>query len=579
VKRAVVKERARVKPAMPVAAPPRAKLAGMPVWQLWLAPAAALALAIWAYSPALTGEFVFDDLHLPFMQQGATVIPLRQWLGLRPLVMFTYWLNLHQGGLDPFAYHAVNLVFHLIASSLLFFVLRRLLQWNSFAEPQRTTVSALCTAVFLLHPMQTEAVSYVAQRGESMGAMFFFAAWCLFLYRKRPAISWPVAAGVLVLYGAAVATKEHTVSLPAVLLLTDYFFGSDTPGITGIRRNWRLYVPIAAGAVVGSMLVARVISRDTASIGFNLKEFTWYQYLFTQWRVFFVYLGLFLFPVWQTVDYDFAVSRTPLDHGAIWALFAILLLSTAAFLFRKLYPLAAFGFLLFVVMLLPTSSVIPIKDVIADRRLYLPMTGLLFVLAELLRRFRYNRALGGVLILVLAAGTFARNQVWASSLKIWEDAAAKAPNKQRVQFGLAVAEFRAGRCHQAVEHYRRAAEIEKPEYTLLMNWSLAYDCDHQPEQAIATMRESLSQNPSAPSWASLALLYARQAKVPEAMDALMKAQVLDPTYASTYFYRAKILQAMNQFPEAILNLKTVLQIDPTNGAARQMMEQLQGQAR
>jgi tetratricopeptide (TPR) repeat protein len=549
-----------------------------PVALLALA-AAAFVLAVWAYWPALSGEFVFDDLHLPFMQPGAAGIPLAQWLGLRPLVMFTYWANLHISGPDPFLFHSVNLIFHFAATVLFFFVAKKILELAKFLEPHRTSVAALCAAVFLLHPMQTEAVSYVAQRGESMGAMFFFAAWCVFLYRPHVEISWPTAAGVLALYGAAVATKEHTISLPAVLLLTDYFFHPESAGWVGIKRNWRLYLPIAAGGLIGSLAVARYISRDTTSIGFQLKEFTWYQYLFTEWRVFFLYLAEFILPIWQTVDHDFSISHSPVEHGALFALLGILALVALAIAGRKKYPLASFGFLLFAIMLLPTSSVIPIKDVAADRRFYLPMTGLLFVCAELLRQFRHTMALTAVLLVVLAGSTWSRNQVWASSLNLWEDAAEKSPGKQRVQFGLAVATFRAGRCHEAVEHYRKAAEIEKPDYTLLMNWALAYECDHQPDQAIATLRESLRQKPSAQAWASMGVLYARQGKVTEALDALMKGQVLDPTYTITYYYRARIYQAMDRIPDAIQNLNVVLGVDPGNVAARQMMDQLKGQAR
>ncbi len=332
------------------------------------------------------------------------------------------------------------------------------------------------------------------------------------------------------------------------------------------------------GGLVGAALVLRIIGRDQTSIGFNLKEFTWYQYLYTEWRVIFVYLGLFLLPLWQTIDYDFAISRTPLDHGALLYLAAILALIATALYFRKRFPLACFGFLLFLLILLPTSSVIPIRDVVADRRLYLPMTGLLLVCADLLRSFRYNRVLTIILMVVLAAGTFARNHVWASSLAIWRDAAEKSPNKQRVQFGLAVAEFRAGHCHEAVEHYRRSAELEKPDYTLLMNWSLAYDCDHQPDRALAVMQESIREKPTAQAWASLGYLYARQGKVDEALSALAKAQVIDAAYATTYLYRAKILVAMDRVPDAIKELKFLLTFDPSNENGRAALQQLQGQA-
>src|SRR5262245_3359761 len=98
------------------------------------------------------------------------------------------------------------------------------------------------------------------------------------------------------------ATKENTVTLPALLLLTDYFLN---PGFSfeGIRRNWRLYAPMAVGGAIGAIQVFRILS-FADSAGFQMHDLRWYEYLFTQFRVFFVYLRLFLFPSGQTIDYD-----------------------------------------------------------------------------------------------------------------------------------------------------------------------------------------------------------------------------------------------------------------------------------
>ena len=209
-------------------------------------------------------------------------------------------------------------------------------------------------------------MAYIASRSEVLTGVFFLGAFAAFLYRGSQAISWPAAIGVLVLFGAAMATKEHAVVLPALLLLTDYFWN---PGFSfeGIRRNWRLYAPMAAGAAVGAIGVFRILSQSD-SAGFNMKGLSWYEYLFTQFRAFFVYLRLFLFPAGQTADYDFPISHSLLDHGAVFGLVGILALLGAAWYFRRRYPLACYGFLAFAVILAPTSSVIPLKDPVAEHR-------------------------------------------------------------------------------------------------------------------------------------------------------------------------------------------------------------------
>jgi tetratricopeptide (TPR) repeat protein len=543
--------------------------------------AAVFLIAYIVYGPSLSGEFVFDDLHLPFFDHNAMAWPLKVWWGVRPLLMTTYWANLHLSGLAPFSYHALNVFLHACATILLFLAVRRILDLAKVDHWKATPLAAFAAGVFLLHPIQTEAVSYVAQRGEELGAVFYFAAFCAFLYRGTGAVTWARTVTVVALFGLAVITKEHTVTLPALLLLTDYFWN---PGFTldGIKRNWRLYLVIAAGFVAGVAFVWRYVSRDTVSVGFQLPDFTAPQYLFTEFRVFFAYLGLFVWPLWQTIDYDFSVSHTILEHGAIIALALILLLVAAAFRYRRAYPLAAYGFIVFLVLLLPTSSIIPIKDPIADRRLYLPMIGLLFIVLEVLRRWDVKRntliAVCAAICLLLGAGSYRRNEQWSSSLALWADAAEKAPEKQRVQFGLAVAQFFKGQCRESIEHYQKAISLGKPDFQFWMNLGMAYDCDHQPGKALEALKKANEIRPMAQTWASMALVEARQGQMQEPLDALDQAEHLDPSYAMTYVYRGGIMQAIGRLQDAAIQYRRALALDPGNVTAQRALASLSSAA-
>src|SRR5260370_17577880 len=115
-----------------------------------------------------------------------------------------------------------------------------------------------------------------------MSVLLCLSALAMFLYRKSAAITVPVVIAVLVLFALASLTKEHTAVLPILLLLTDYYWN---PGfsVVGIRRNWRLYIPIAVVGALAIALVARVLSAATTA-GFGVREFTWYQYFFTACR-------------------------------------------------------------------------------------------------------------------------------------------------------------------------------------------------------------------------------------------------------------------------------------------------------
>jgi tetratricopeptide (TPR) repeat protein len=548
-----VKAKKRAKPVAPAPQP------ASRWWIYALAGAAALFLAFQVYAPALNGPFVFDDTLLPYHIPNFSN-DLRAWVsGVRPLLMFSYWVN-YQLSPEPFSFHVFNVLFHVLNAFLVFFIVRKLLE-----PPLRNLLAGFAAAVFLLHPVQTESVAYVAGRSESLSVLFFFAAFAVFLYRRSPAASWKVAAAVLALSGAAVLTKEHTLVLPALLLLTDYYWN---PGfsLAGIRRNWRIYIPMAAGALAGLAFVVRILARAT-SAGFAVKDLTWYQYFFTECRAFFVYLRLLVFPAGQNVDYDFPISRGILDHGAIFGLAAILLLAGAALYFRRRYPLASYGFLVYMLLMAPTSSFVPIKDPIAERRLYLPMIGMLLVAVALLQRVRLDRrklaaGLCGIAAL-LAVLTWRRSQLWASDIAIWEDTARKSPGKARVHFQLAHTYYAGGRFQDALAQYAETARLQPPNYDLLVDWGLAYDDAGQPDEAIAKLKQAAAIEPTAHVYTQIARVYARRSLWPEALEALARAEKLDPNYATTYYYRGGVRAKTNDFAGAVADYQRALALDPS----------------
>jgi len=159
-------------------------------------------------------------------------------------------------------------------------------------------------------------------------------------------------------------------------------------------------------------------------IGFHMEGLTWYQYFFTECRAVFAYAGMFLLPLGLNVDHDFPISHSVFEHGAIFALAAAALLLIAAIVLRRRYPLAAYGYLVFLVLLAPTSSFIPIHDVFVERRLYLPFIGLILMVLEPLRRLTMRpRVLAMILTgLCLTSSylTWQRAHVWGSVENLWQ---------------------------------------------------------------------------------------------------------------------------------------------------------------
>ncbi len=547
-------------------------------WRMWVALGAALVAVFWAYSPALNAPFLFDDSTLPGFHE-----PLRAWVsGVRPALMFTYWLNAQLSGEYSFSFHVVNVVFHFVTSGLVYLIAVRLLEWSGTEPVRSRLLGAFAGIVYLLHPLQSETVAYVSGRSEGQSVLFAFLAFTLFLYRRQRAVSWKLVAVLFGLFGIALLSKEQVIVLPGLLLLADYWWN---PGFSfrGIKNNWRLYLPLAAGAALAVAFFWRILV-TSQSAGFHLKDVTWYQYFFTQCRALFVYIGLFLAPFHLTADWDFPVSRTLFDRGAIFGLAALLALAVLAWVYRKRFPLASFGYFAYLLLMSPTSSILPIQDAVAERRAYFSMLGLLLIVLEFARRLKVERRVivaaclfAGV---VSAAVTYSRAQVWSGPISLWEDTVVKSPAKPRAHFQLGFAYFERGEYGRAVEQFGQTGKVDPvTRYNLLIDWALSLDALGRTNEALAKLREAASVDRTAHVYSQIGMIYARHSEWPKAMQALAEAENIDPNYFATYLYRGKIHLKLNQPELAVADYSRALSLNPQSAEALQELKLAQSAAR
>jgi tetratricopeptide (TPR) repeat protein len=560
---------------------PIAEKAGLPWWVWPLSFLALLILGFEVYGPALNGEFLFDDHYLPFLMPELQSAPLRAWLGVRPLLMLTYWLNYQNSGLEPSAYHAVGIALHCFNAALIWFIVRRFLAVVGEIGFRREILAAFAGGLFLLHPAQTESVAYVTSRSETLSVFFFLLAYAAFLFRREVKLSIGRMIAVLVLFAAACSVKEHTTVLPVFLLLTDYWF--TTPfQFEGIRRNLLLYATVALAGAVGLTFVWQVLKSAT-SAGFKLQDLAWYQYLFTQFRVIWRYILLFLFPTEQNGDYFLPVSHTIFENGAVLGLIALIAVSVIAWRYRRPYPLASFGWFGFLVLLAPTSSIVPIQDVMVERRLYLPFVCLLLITVDIVRRWRPTPALLatalGVVLVLSAAASHNRNKVWQTSLGFWEDVVRKSPVNSRARFQLAFSEWQSGNCAGAVNNYEAASKLTKPDERLFIDWALALECLNQTEEAVAKLREAYAIAPTALVQAQIGMIYGKKGRIEKAMEALDQAERLDPNFDMTYVYKGNLEAARGNYPAAIALYNRALAINPANDTAQKALAIAQQQQR
>jgi pentatricopeptide repeat protein len=503
--------------------------------------------AFQVYRPALHGPFVFDDFGLPFYNPSFRTEQWSAWItGVRPLLMFSYWLNFLASGRDTFPYHVTNVLLHLANSAAVYLVARRVLTGGVPDRGRREILSAFAAALFLLHPIQTESVAWVAGRSECLGALFFLYALVAFLYRPAGEIGWRRSASLLALFGCAVAAKEHTATLPFMLLMTEIWWTGEHR-VAVIRRNWRLYVPMVCMGVIAGTVVWRVVG-SSASAGFGGAGagISWSSYALTQCRVIFIYLRLFLLPVGQNIDYDIPWSPTQFEFGTFAAFAGILTLTALAWRLRRRFAVGSYGFLVFLLLLAPTSSFIPLKDPIAEHRIYLPMLGLALVACEFLNHLVRERksvvAVAGVLIIGSSVIAYQRNRLWGSEAALWLDTVAKSPNKLRAYGHLVHGLVREGRCREALQLLDDLSRRKTIDSGLLVHWAFAYECVVDHERAIDKLEQAAAQSPNVITYLNIARNQLALSRDQDAIQTLNHALELDPNSQSVRFMLGKIYE-------------------------------------
>ena len=504
----------------------------------------AFVVACILYGPATGGPFVFDDIGLPFYQTTFRNESLAAWLsGVRPLLMLSYWANFQISARDPWSYHAANILLHACNSYLVFVLFSRILslqrpeiRWSRF-------LAAAGAAVFLVHPLQTESVAYIAGRSELLCGLFTLAALTVFLgYPATEAISRKRAAAVIVLYACAVLSKEQAAVLPVLFLLFDRYLRRESFADT-LRKGLPLYAPMAIAGSMALLGVAVVLS-GSRTAGFNVPGLHWYEYLFTQFRVWMMYLWLAVFPLGQNADYDLAVSRTLWDNGAAIAAIALGGVAFYAVRARRRLPLLFCGFVLFAALLAPTSSVIPLQDLAAERRMYLPIAGLILAGLQLLTRMRLTPskvAAIGMVLLCYSGLTYARAGVWASDIALWTDVTRAAPLKVRGHTQLTYAYMRVGRCRDAIRSSLRAPALVREDPLFMATIGQAYACERRWPEAADSLERAVLLEPSAGRMLALAAVY-RESNRPEDADATEQQAFKFPPKSS---YDVAMLRAFN----------------------------------
>lgn len=435
-----------------------------------------LTIAVFSiYSNTFRGPFHFDDyirivdnedVHITGFT-GENVIRL---LFLeRPVAMMSFALNYYFGGLDVFGYHLVNMAVHIL-TAFGFFLLLDLTLSVSFGWPEdkRFLASLLASLIWVTNPIHIQAVTYIVQRMASMAAMFFVYSVLFYAKGRLSKGGRRVAYFMLFALFAALAfgTKANTFILPLIIML--YELCIIRKGDLKVIKEKPFYLAILALTAVFVLTLVTLYPEEFKSylspylgMSYVIKE-----RLFTQARVFFLYLSIFFIPLPSrlSIEPDPGLSRMLFDPPTtVFAVTGVVIIAAYAVLSFKKRPFRSFFLLWFLGGLAIESFHVGLK-VMYEYRMYLPSIGIAAIAGEALTEVLYDRRrislyLAGLIIIFFSVNTYTRNKVWADQVSIWSDAVRKAPYSVNAHTGLGLSLMNTGKTEEAIDELKKAKEI------------------------------------------------------------------------------------------------------------------------
>ncbi len=547
-------------------------------------------VAAWAvYFNSLWAPFIFDDSSAVI--NNPTIRKLWSWDVLsppgegngvqsRPLINLTLALNHALGGAEPWGYHLFNVLVHAAAGLVLFGLVRRTLlqaplaaRWGAASLPLALTIALLWT----VHPLQTESVTLVVQRTESLMGFFYLLTLYAFVRGVETGAAhprrWQALAVFFCLLG--MASKEVMVSAPLIVLLYDRTFVAGT-----FRGAWESRRPLYLGLAATWLLLAWLVwtsgGQRGVAAGFGLGITPW-TYALTQCRAIVHYLRLVFWPHPLILDYGSPVVQNPLDVAPQALLLLLLAGGTLVALRRR--TAAGFAGAWFFLILAPSSSVLPlVAQTIAEHRMYLPLAAVLAVVVTSLHRWLGQRCL--YLCAAVAVGfgglTVRRNHDYRSALAIYEETVRQNPWNSRAYSNYCHHLVRAGRVREAIAGYelllRTLPRSAKIHYSLAN--ALARTTGRT-DDAETHFRAAIKLQPdSALAYDGFGRFLAQTGRLTEAIATYQRALQLDANYAEAHANLGAALLLDNRPAEAKIHLETALRLNPALTDARDNLAKL-----
>jgi tetratricopeptide (TPR) repeat protein len=539
------------------------------------------------YSNTLGSPFVFDDSgnivenrFIRMTQVGGSELYQAAFASRldRPVAYLSFALNYYVGGYEVAGYHVVNIVIHGINGILVYLLALFAFRRHSGARELLAAWMALISAlVFVAHPLQTQAVTYIVQRMTSLSVTFYLLALLLYIHGRLQAVRWRRWAfwgGGLVSWILALGSKEIAAVLPVAILLCEWAFFSGAGG--GRTRRGIAYS--AASVAILAVLVLVFIGENPVEKTLRTyvyRDFTMAERVLTEFRVVVLYLSLWLLPLPSRLNllHPISLSRSLLEPvTTILSLLLVVGLVALALVFARKNRLASFCILWMLLHLMIESSVIGL-ELIFEHRMYLPSVGLAIVTSNLLfagpAPERVRRIAVSLLVIgLLGIATYFRNEDWRDKVTLWSDVIAKNPESSRAHDKLGVALAAQGRLAEAIEHYREALRLDPGRPRIHNHLGLALHEQGRTDEAIPHFHAALRVDPTyAVAHNNLGNVFTNLEREEKALEHFSEAVRLDPDFVEAHYNLGIALARQGRTEDAARRFSEALRLWPDFAAA------------
>lgn len=569
---------------------------------IWLAVAILTAATLFAYRSSFRGVFLFDDtqniVENEWIRSQSPLIPVITETN-RPLLYLSFALNYRWGGLNPFGYHLFNVAVHLTAGLALFGVVRRTLLTDGIPpnlQPVATELAFASALLWLVHPLQTGAVTYIVQRCEAMMGMFFLL--CLYAVIRGATArkgglekggrhpgsvtgtqsrfwsffaGWPWYLLALLFAAGGTGSKEVMVTAAVVIPLYDRIFLSRSWRDLLVRRGW-----VYAGLLLMAawLIAPQVLPREIegpVSAGFHYDRVTPWEYLRSQPGVILHYLRLAFWPDRLCLDYGWPVARTWSQIIPPGTVVAGMLLLTAWALWR--FPRVGFLGAAFFLILAPTSSVMPIADLAFEHRMYVPLAAVIVLTAiavtsiatQINQPRTRSLALSAMLVsvaLALTLRTIQRNRDYHDPVGIWSQVIERAPHHDRGWYNAGLELLKRGQHEAALTHFRQAIALNDRYVDAYINVAICLGREGDRPGAVVAASRAVALKPDlAKAYYTLGMSYAAEGQFGEAVEAYQKAIALNRRYVLAYVGLGNVYARSDRLDLAVATYRQAIEVD------------------